>query len=108
MGHEYVGLVEEVGSQVTTIEPGQFVIGSVFASDNTCEICRAGYQSPCIHREAVGGEGAQAERLRVPLATARSWPPRTSSRSAATTAWPTRGKRSRCSCTRDRHRPSSR
>jgi threonine dehydrogenase-like Zn-dependent dehydrogenase len=43
MGHEYVGIVEEVGSEVTSIKPGQFVIGSFFASDNTCEICQAGY-----------------------------------------------------------------
>ncbi|HLL99287.1 MAG TPA: alcohol dehydrogenase catalytic domain-containing protein, partial [Rubrobacteraceae bacterium] len=41
MGHEYVGIVEEVGSEVRLIEPGQFVVGSFFASDNTCEICRA-------------------------------------------------------------------
>ncbi|MER6271806.1 zinc-dependent alcohol dehydrogenase family protein [Streptomyces sp900105755] len=68
MGHEYVGVVEEVGDQVTLIKPGQFVIGSFFASDNTCEICRAGYQSSCVHREYVGAGGAQAERLRVPLA----------------------------------------
>src|SRR4051812_22330028 len=68
MGHEYAGIVEEIGSDVTTIEPGQFVIGSFFASDNTCEICRAGYQSSCVQREGVGAEGAQAERLRVPLA----------------------------------------
>ncbi|MGY4924614.1 zinc-dependent alcohol dehydrogenase family protein [Streptomyces sp. 900105755] len=68
MGHEYVGVVEEVGDQVTLIKPGQFVIGSFFASDNTCEICRAGYQSSCVHREYVGAGGAQAERLRVPHA----------------------------------------
>jgi threonine dehydrogenase-like Zn-dependent dehydrogenase len=68
MGHEYVGIVEEVGSDVTTIKPGQFVIGSFFASDNTCEICQAGYQTSCVHREPVGAEGAQAELLRVPLA----------------------------------------
>jgi threonine dehydrogenase-like Zn-dependent dehydrogenase len=66
MGHEYCGIVEEVGSDVTTIKPGQFVIGSFFASDNTCEICRSGYQSGCVHREGVNG--AQAEFLRVPLA----------------------------------------
>jgi threonine dehydrogenase-like Zn-dependent dehydrogenase len=66
MGHEYAGIVEEVGSDVTTIKPGQFVIGSFFASDNTCEICRSGYQSSCIHRQSVGG--AQAGYLRVPLA----------------------------------------
>jgi threonine dehydrogenase-like Zn-dependent dehydrogenase len=68
MGHEYAGVVEEVGSEVATITPGQFVIGSFFASDNTCPICRAGYQSSCVHRELVGANGAQAEYLRVPLA----------------------------------------
>jgi len=68
MGHEYVGVVEEVGAEVTSIKPGQFVIGSFFASDNTCEICRAGYHSSCVNREGVGAEGAQAELLRVPLA----------------------------------------
>ena len=68
MGHEYAGVVEEVGSDVGAIKPGQFVIGSFFASDNTCEICRAGYQSSCVNRESVGAEGAQAELLRVPLA----------------------------------------
>ena len=68
MGHEYVGIVEEVGADVASIKPGQFVIGSFFASDNTCEICRAGYQSSCLHRENVGEGGAQAQFLRVPLA----------------------------------------
>ncbi|WP_346533285.1 zinc-dependent alcohol dehydrogenase family protein [Micromonospora sp. DPT] len=66
MGHEYVGIVEEVGGDVRTVRPGQFVVGSFFASDNTCEICRSGYQSSCIHREGVGG--AQAQYMRVPLA----------------------------------------
>ena len=68
MGHEYAGIVEEVGSAVTMITPGQFVVGSFFASDNTCEICQAGYQTSCIHRVGVGSEGAQAQRMRVPLA----------------------------------------
>jgi threonine dehydrogenase-like Zn-dependent dehydrogenase len=68
MGHEYVGIVEEVGTGVTTITPGQFVVGSFFASDNTCPICQAGYQSSCVHREPIGANGAQAEYLRVPLA----------------------------------------
>jgi threonine dehydrogenase-like Zn-dependent dehydrogenase len=68
MGHEYAGIVEEVGSEVKNVKPGQFVVGSFFASDNTCEICRSGYQTSCIHREAVGEGGAQAELLRVPLA----------------------------------------
>jgi threonine dehydrogenase-like Zn-dependent dehydrogenase len=66
MGHEYVGVVEETGSDVTSVTSGQFVIGSFFASDNTCVICRSGYQSSCVHRVGVGG--AQAEYLRVPLA----------------------------------------
>src|SRR5258708_6742634 len=65
-GHEYCGIVEEVGRAVTSIKPGQFVIGSFFASDNTCPHCRAGYQTSCQHRELVGG--AQAPLLRVPLA----------------------------------------
>jgi len=66
MGHEYCGIVEEVGSEVRNIRPGQFVIGSFFVSDNTCPHCRAGYQSSCEHRELIGG--AQAPLLRVPLA----------------------------------------
>ncbi|HXJ19390.1 MAG TPA: zinc-dependent alcohol dehydrogenase family protein [Polyangia bacterium] len=65
-GHEYCGVVEEVGSAVTKVKPGQFVIGSFFASDNTCPHCQAGYQTSCQHRELVGG--AQAPMLRVPLA----------------------------------------
>jgi threonine dehydrogenase-like Zn-dependent dehydrogenase len=68
VGHEYAGFVEEVGDEVRTIRPGQFVVGSFLASDNTCAICRAGYQSSCVNRVGVGSEGAQAERLRVPLA----------------------------------------
>ena len=66
MGHEYCGIVEEVGRAVKSIKPGQFVIGSFFASDNTCPNCHIGYQSSCQHRELVGG--AQAPVLRVPLA----------------------------------------
>jgi threonine dehydrogenase-like Zn-dependent dehydrogenase len=68
MGHEYAGVVEEVGSAVTTLRPGQFVVGSFFASDNTCDICRSGYQSSCVRREAAAPGGAQADRMRVPLA----------------------------------------
>src|ERR1700704_3387321 len=66
MGHEYCGIVEEVGRAVISIKPGQFVIGSFFASDNTCPHCHAGYQTSCQHKEFVGG--AQAPSLRVPLA----------------------------------------
>src|SRR2546427_374199 len=66
MGHEYCGIVEEVGSAVRSVKPGQFVIGSFFASDNTCPHCHAGYQTSCQQKEFVGG--AQAPLLRVPLA----------------------------------------
>ena len=66
MGHEYCGIVEEVGNAVTSVKRGQFVIGSFFASDNTCPHCRAGYQTSCQHREFV--TTAQAPLLRVPLA----------------------------------------
>jgi len=66
MGHEYCGIVEEVGSEVRHIKPGQFVVGSFWASDNTCAICQTGYQSRCV--DARGMSGAQAPWLRVPLA----------------------------------------
>jgi threonine dehydrogenase-like Zn-dependent dehydrogenase len=66
MGHEYVGIVEQVGDQVKTITPGRFVVGSFVASDNTCEVCQSGYQSSCIHREGISG--AQSQYMRVPLA----------------------------------------
>lgn len=68
MGHEYVGIVEQVGDGVRSLKAGDFVVGSFFASDNTCEICRAGYQSRCIHSVPMGALGSQAELLRVPLA----------------------------------------
>ena len=66
MGHEYVGVVEEVGSDVRLVRPGQFVVGSFFASDNTCPNCANGFQTNCRQFEPVGG--AQAELMRVPLA----------------------------------------
>src|SRR2546430_10234125 len=66
MGHESCGLVEEVGSSVGLVKPGQFVIGSFATSDNTCPNCRYGYQSSCVHREFI--TRAQAPVLRVPLA----------------------------------------
>ena len=66
MGHEYCGIVEEVGRRVRNIKPRQFVVGSFATSDNTCVICRDGYQSSCVQREFMSG--AQASLLRVPLA----------------------------------------
>src|SRR5574341_1378260 len=68
MGHEYVGIVEEVGSAVRNIKPGQFVVGSFFASDNTCEICQSGYHPSCIQRQPGAPTGAQAQYARIPLA----------------------------------------
>src|SRR5437762_6963325 len=66
MGHEYCGIVEEVGREVRSIKPGQFVVGSFATSDNTCTICRHGYQSGCVNREFM--LRAQAPLLRVPNA----------------------------------------
>ncbi|WP_456115140.1 zinc-dependent alcohol dehydrogenase family protein [Saccharopolyspora mangrovi] len=68
MGHEYVGVVEEIGEQVTTLKPGDFVVGSFVISDNTCEICQAGFQSKCVHAEFVAQIGTQAEKARIPHA----------------------------------------
>lgn len=66
MGHEYCGVVVEVGSEVRTIRPGQFVVGSFCISDNTCPHCGFGFQSSCVQREFMSG--AQAPYARVPLA----------------------------------------
>src|SRR5438445_8013347 len=66
MGHEYCGIVEEVGKEVKNIKRGQFVVGSFATSDNTCVICKDGYQSSCVQREFMST--AQAPYLRVPLA----------------------------------------
>src|SRR2546428_4230300 len=74
MGHEYCGIVEEVGRAVTKVKPGQFVIGSFFACDNTCPHCQAGYHPSCQHREFV--RGAPADRLPVPPAAGTLGSPR--------------------------------
>jgi threonine dehydrogenase-like Zn-dependent dehydrogenase len=66
MGHEYVGIVEEVGSEVTNVKPGQFVVGSFCIADNTCPNCLNGYQSSCVHRDFMSA--CQAEYIRVPYA----------------------------------------
>ncbi|WP_009478455.1 zinc-dependent alcohol dehydrogenase family protein [Rhodococcus sp. JVH1] len=65
-GHEYVGIVEQIGADVRSVKPGEFVIGSFMASDNICPNCRHGYQSGCAHGEFIGG--CQAEYVRIPLA----------------------------------------
>ena len=66
MGHEYCGIVEEVGSALKTIRPGQFVVGSFCLSDNTCPHCQFGFQSSCEQREFMSG--GQAPLARVALA----------------------------------------
>ncbi len=66
MGHEYCGYVVEVGAEVRTIKPGQFVVGSFCLSDNTCPHCEYGFQSSCMQREFMSG--AQAPYARVALA----------------------------------------
>ena len=63
MGHEYVGIVEEVGGAVNNLRKGQFVVGSFATSDNTCPHCHYGYHSSCANREFI--TGAQAPLLRV-------------------------------------------
>ena len=68
MGHEYIGVVEQIGSEVREIAVGDFVVGSFVASDNSCEICQAGFQSRCIHQVMMGSIGTQSEYARIPLA----------------------------------------
>jgi threonine dehydrogenase-like Zn-dependent dehydrogenase len=66
MGHEFVGVVEEVGSEVSTLKRGDFVIAPFAYSDNTCEFCREGLHTSC--RQGGFFSTAQAEAVRVPLA----------------------------------------
>jgi threonine dehydrogenase-like Zn-dependent dehydrogenase len=68
MGHEYVGVVEEIGDEVRNVKVGDFVVGSFVTSDNTCEICRAGFQSRCVNASFVSQIGTQSERARIPHA----------------------------------------
>ncbi|HKT55450.1 MAG TPA: zinc-dependent alcohol dehydrogenase family protein [Microbacterium sp.] len=68
MGHEYLGVIEQIGADVRDHAVGDFVVGSFVASDNTCEICAAGFQSRCIHQVMMGSIGTQAEYARIPLA----------------------------------------
>lgn len=75
MGHEMVGIIDEVGDEVTTLKPGDFVISPFSLSDGTCQSCRAGSTSVCDHVTFFGSrdadrlpvDGAQGERIRMPL-----------------------------------------
>ncbi|WIM68337.1 alcohol dehydrogenase catalytic domain-containing protein [Corynebacterium breve] len=68
MGHEYVGVVSEIGAEVKNIAVGDWVVGSFVASCGNCEICVDGDPSGCINREFMGGVGTQAEYARIPWA----------------------------------------
>jgi len=71
MGHELIGVVEEVGSAVTTLQPGDFVIAPFAYQDNTCVFCRDGVQTSCLHGGFYGSTevgGLQAELARIPQA----------------------------------------
>jgi threonine dehydrogenase-like Zn-dependent dehydrogenase len=71
MGHEAIGVVEDVGAEVRRIKRGDVVVVPFAYSDGECEFCRAGLQTSCVRGGFFGiegGEGAQAEALRVPLA----------------------------------------
>jgi threonine dehydrogenase-like Zn-dependent dehydrogenase len=71
MGHEFIGVVEDVGSEVATLAKGDLVVAPFAFSDGTCEFCREGLQTSCLHGgfwDMLSGEGAQAEAIRVPLA----------------------------------------
>ncbi|MFF0816806.1 zinc-binding dehydrogenase [Rhodococcus sp. NPDC003318] len=72
MGHEFIGVVEQVGSAVTDLTPGDLVISPFAFSDNTCPFCREGFHTACQHGGwygAGGVGGAQAEKVRVPQAS---------------------------------------
>ena len=70
-GHEFVGIVEEIGAGVRSVRRGDAVIAPFASSDGTCEFCRAGLQTSCVHATFFGaeeGNGGQAEFVRVPYA----------------------------------------
>lgn len=76
IGHEFVGIVEAVGSSVQTVKPGDFVIAPFAFSDNTCPMCRRGVHTSCVNGGFWGGDdrnghfadGGQGEIVRVPVA----------------------------------------
>ena len=72
VGHEFIGVVDEVGSDVTDVKPGDFVISPFSWSDGTCRNCEHGFHTACVHGGFFGqggdGDGGQAEFVRVPQA----------------------------------------
>ncbi len=71
MGHEFIGVVEAAGSDVRTVKPGDLVVAPFAWSDGTCEFCRAGLHTSCLHGGFWGGtrlDGGQGEAVRVPQA----------------------------------------
>ena len=77
MGHEAIGVVEDVGSEVQTIRRGQVVIMPFADSDGTCLFCEEGLQTACVHVDFFGNgklDGAQAEAMRIPLADGTLYP----------------------------------
>jgi len=77
MGHEAIGIVDAVGSDVALIKPGQLVIMPFAHSDGVCEFCREGLQTACVHAGFFGNNGlngAQAEALRIPYADGTLYP----------------------------------
>jgi hypothetical protein len=71
MGHEFIGVVEDVGSDVNTIKAGEVVVSPFLWSDGTCVFCQEGLQSECLHGGRYGSDdvdGGQGEAVRVPQA----------------------------------------
>jgi threonine dehydrogenase-like Zn-dependent dehydrogenase len=71
MGHEFIGIVEDAGSEVTTVKKGDLVVAPFAVSDGTCEFCQEGLHTSCAHGtfwDGIPDEGGQAEAIRVPLA----------------------------------------
>lgn len=71
IGHEFIGVVEDLGTDVTTVSKGDLVVAPFIYSDGTCEFCRAGLQTSCVQGGVWGTrgvDGGQGEAARVPLA----------------------------------------
>jgi threonine dehydrogenase-like Zn-dependent dehydrogenase len=77
MGHEAIGVVEDVGAEVRTIKPGDLVVMPFAFSDGTCPFCQEGLHTACVHGgffDDYGISGAQAEAVRIPYADGTLYP----------------------------------